>query len=680
MASSTSPFGVSNQSGWSNWYYGRKFSPDQPDASSWNQHSSVEAPFPGPGRSPQTVTFTGISSRAAFGTDQLNRDVLLTGIASRAAFGTAELTRDVLPTGIASRTAFGTDKFNRDVLLTGIASRTAFGIAKLSRGVLLTGLSSRTAFGTARLNRDVLLTGIASRAAFGTPSLGRAVDMVGIASRTAFGTDRFNLDVLFTGLTSRASFGTAELTEDVRLTGIASRAAFGADRLNLDVRTTGIVSRAAFGTDRLNLDVRLNGVASRAAFGTSSISTASTVVAHGIPSRTAFGQDIIAGPVTAISIPSREAFGTPDIAGPVVAVGIPSRVAFGADEFVLMVEPIGIASREAFGHASFETSRDIDAVGLASGAAFGLALVELDTGHLVGTSANMEGPTTGGQQVFIIAPELDMAELEDHFETGIVDPTLWNIVTTGSGRVTATPPSPNTGEARGQLHLRTGLSSNSSAIVRSVDRSSRTDFEAGCSLATVLRNGSSLVEFGVGLYASGSTFFRLSVVLSRDSASLVFLGQENGSISTSVSLPIRRPQDVSLRLLRVDNRVLCFMNHQLFLDTLWTNVPASVEMLAANDPTVQSSLSVSVREYTRNPVILFDDQPVTVLLNKSKNRADCLTPPHRNAGLVTIHVTNVGSTFDVGNQYLYVDPVNYRTVGVVGPTSVQVLSDGILRN
>lgn len=589
MANNTSVLGVSNQTSWDNWYYARKFPPAQPDATDWDQ-PSVEAPFPGPGVTNQTVTFTGVSSRAAFGTAKLNRTIRFTGLVSRFAAGTAKLNRKIVFTGLASRFVAGTGKLNMQVRLTGLASRFAAGNATIA-------------------NQGM-------------------VNLIGVPSRQAI--------------------GLASIAGPVQFTGLASRFAAGIDKLNMQVRLSGLASHFATGTAQLNRQIRFTGVT------------------------------------------TRQAIGTANISGPITFVGLPSRQSIGADKLNMSVKFVSVPSREAIGDASIELNGKVTLHGVPSRQAFGHAAFVLDTGVLAGAAANRSGPTTGGQVVFILAPGADMESVEDTFETSTIDATRWTTSTTGSALALDRPAA--NGDTRGQLQLVTGRTPGSSAVIRSKPVSpsamlsadpARMDVGATAALQPRLFGGGAMVAFTLGLYISETTYCRLSVSSSSSSsATLHVLAVENGmtsidfeTVMSSVSLA-----DVELRILKVDSQVYTFVNGHEFLDLIWTSKPALVEMRADNDLIIPSSITASVTKYTRNPVILFDDQPVRQVLSKSKGRVNILTPPHTKSGVVPVHFTNSATTFDVADTYEYVNAVDYRQVGIVGQSTLISTSDNVVRN
>ena len=92
--------------------------------------------------------------------------------------------------GIASLEAFGTANLNLNILVSGIATAEAFGTPTLNLNILTSGIASAEAFGTANLSLNILVSGIATAEAFGTPNFGGLLEILdagGIASAEAFG-------------------------------------------------------------------------------------------------------------------------------------------------------------------------------------------------------------------------------------------------------------------------------------------------------------------------------------------------------------------------------------------------------------------------------------------------------------------------------------------------------------
>ena len=235
----------------------------------------------------QTISPSAIASLEAFGTDQLNLELLAQAIASLEAFGSHTMQPGavtVSPSAIASLEAFGTDQLNLELLAQAIASLEAFGSPQLNLTLTLTGISSAEAFGTLQLDLALVLQAISSAEAFGSASVSidggpQTVSPAGIASGEAFGTLRLDLALALQAIASAEAFGSAALTVYITPAGIASGEAFGTARLDLALALQGIASAEAFGTARLDLALVLQAIASGEAFGTLELFVAGQLVA-----------------------------------------------------------------------------------------------------------------------------------------------------------------------------------------------------------------------------------------------------------------------------------------------------------------------------------------------------------------------------------------------------------------
>jgi len=236
-----------------------------------------------PGVGTQTISPTGLSSNAAFGTTKLNLRLEPTGLGSSAAFGTVMLKHLINGlTGIPSQAAFGTPQLNLTIICTGKTSGAAFGSVNIAQDqdiVLVAGIGSSAAYGAHTVVKEGGLQYITMTA--------------GISSQAAFGTAQLNFTIFASGVSSQAAFGTHILMPEQFLepTGIPSNAAFGTHRLVLYIVATGITTSAAFGTPQLNFTIICAGKTSSAAFGSV------TVVGGAAPSDYRYDNPIIRYPV-----------------------------------------------------------------------------------------------------------------------------------------------------------------------------------------------------------------------------------------------------------------------------------------------------------------------------------------------------------------------------------------------
>lgn len=160
----------------------------------------------------QTVSASAIASAEAFGTDQLNFEILGTGIATAEAFGAAVVSFLITGTGISSLEAFGTPEIDLTLLMTSVATLETFGSATVQadQSITCTAIAPTEAFGTAQLNFTLSATGIGTAEAFGTTQLNLSLTMSGVATAEAFGTAQLNLGLTMTAIASGEAFGTAQ--------------------------------------------------------------------------------------------------------------------------------------------------------------------------------------------------------------------------------------------------------------------------------------------------------------------------------------------------------------------------------------------------------------------------------------------------------------------------------------
>jgi len=311
---------------------------------------------------PQTITCTGIASTEAFGTAQLNLQVLPSAISSTEAFGTSLFILYLLPTGIASSESFGTAVLSVgavDVAPSGIATSESFGTATLTLYLLPSAIASAEAFGTALFVLYVVPSGIASGESFGTTTVtpgAVTVGPTGVASAETFGTAALALYLVPSGIASSESFGTAQLNLVLFPSGIASAESFGTAALVLYILPSGIASAESFGTATVTVGALVlfpDGIATSEAFGTTTLTPgAVTLSPTGIASAEAFGTSTLSLYLLPSSITSGESFGTAQLNLVLLVSGIASAEAFGTAQLNLTISASGIASSEAFGNAT----------------------------------------------------------------------------------------------------------------------------------------------------------------------------------------------------------------------------------------------------------------------------------------------------------------------------------------
>lgn len=451
----------------------------------------------------------------------------------------------------------------------------------------------------------------------------------------------------------------------VSLTGIASEEAFGTAIIAGPIILTGIASEEAFGTAQLNLSIVLSGIATEEAFGTASINQVVSLV--GIASEEAFGTAIVAGPITLDGIASAEAFGTAQLNLSVVLSGIATAEAFGTAALANVISLVGIASTEAFGALSLGYDQAISLTGIPTSEAVPTPLVQLFGGVFLNDAF---GPTTGGKLVSITAPGVTMSNVQDDFQDGVIDLVLWTPVVTGTAYAI---------ESAGTLRLNTSLGASSSYVLRSVDTWSDVDASVDCSARVNARTGTDASSFWLGLYASATTYARLSVEMKRWEKTIILTGVSAGYDVLSVELPAASATQMGLRLLRYNGNLHVYVNGVKIGVFPWSNEAAYVEMGVENDSNGATSLVASMSNYLRRPIIVFDDVPMETVLRFSEGRVDGYSPAHRLAGVVPVHVgTDIGS-FDLNDTYEYQPAIDYKQVGTNGTDTLTVLSDTIVR-
>jgi hypothetical protein len=344
------------------------------------------------------ISVSGIASVEVFGSAKINLNIAIDGIASVEVFGAPVLDLIIYPDGIASAETFGTAIVFVEQFITdagNVGTGEAFGSAQIDLNMLVAGIATAEGFGTPVLDLTIYPDGIVSAETFGTAQFDLNVAPSGVAGAETFGTPTVQVGAVTIypdGITTVEAFGTAQLNLSVvGAGGIATFEAFGTAQLNLNVTANGIATAEAFGTLTLDLTIYINGIASGEAFGTATVTGgAVTLYPDGITSQEGFGAaqldlniagagDIITAEVfgapqlslnvSPSGITSLEVFGTPALDLKIHIDGIASVEAFGTLQLNLNISPSGIVSVEAFGTSVFDLTIYID--GIASAEGFG---------------------------------------------------------------------------------------------------------------------------------------------------------------------------------------------------------------------------------------------------------------------------------------------------------------------
>lgn len=223
----------------------------------------------------------------------------------------------VSPSAIATGEAFGTAQLNQQVVASGIATAEAFGTSKVNQSIVAAAITSAEAFGTAELTQGVggqtvTASAIDSEEALGTPQLNLKISPDAIASTETFGTSKLNLQLNPTGIQTAEALGAPSANFTISMSGIASTETFGSPALGLMISPSGIASAEASGTAQLNLQVSPTGISSEEAFGTPELPSGG-ITPSGIASLEAFGTPKLNRTLPAGSIASAEAFGNPTV-------------------------------------------------------------------------------------------------------------------------------------------------------------------------------------------------------------------------------------------------------------------------------------------------------------------------------------------------------------------------------
>lgn len=552
----------------------------------------------------------------------LEDTVTPSGISTGQAFGTAVLVQSIEPSGIATSEAFGDLVFADSIELIGIATTEAFGTAVLVTSIELAGLATSEAFGTASITGQIILDGIATSEAFGDPIFADIIEPEGIATTEAFGTAIFSISI--------------------ELAGIATSEAFGTHQIDIFLNGAGITSSEAFGTALIT----------------------QIIAASGISSQQAFGGQIVSGPILldGLGIPSLQAFGTSVLTTVIAANGIGSLEDFGTLVFEHGILLAGIISRQAFGQALVFTEQyvtlDTEHDGIPSQEQFGRLQFDLDGGRIVGPA---HGSIKGGQPITLLAAGIDMSTAGDTFSDGVIDTTKWTVTTAGSGYVHEIPV--GAFGTSGILQFSSGRTVGSRALIRSADTAGIIRFDVSIDLTFPLlkfRNGISTAKAFLGAHivtgvASGSRF-TATVEITKAGPNLRITSSYAGSIFENVPITLtgNALTKITLRVLKVDERMFVFVNSVLIYQGIWTTDAATFEFGVENDAVTNGAdIIAAVTKFVRSPVILFDTHPMLSVQARSPGRVDGLTPKMDRAGDVLINITTHINSFDVDNVYTY---------------------------
>lgn len=274
------------------------------------------------------------------------------------------------------------------------------------------------------------------------------------------------------------------------------------------------------------------------------------------------------------------------------------------------------------------------------------------------------GLVKGGDTFSLIGTALSMAVVAEDFRVAPLDPLKFDVSTGGTGSVSVLP-GPNA--SPGSLQFATGPTAGSFARVRTVDIRTESDIEVSVALAlTSALTLDAFQTFSLGFYASATSYIRLIARLNAIGAgSFVVTSVDNGTVVmdhtlSTTTLPIGA--SFKLRLLHTGSRTIGFISGIQVFD-LSIGVGASViEMTATNHPTIDSQLTLSIRNYTRNPVILFGTEPARTIRAISRYRLDGIVPPASRDMTVDMLVSSAAGAVVLKDAYRYVFDPNLTQV------------------
>lgn len=263
------------------------------------------------------------------------------------------------------------------------------------------------------------------------------------------------------------------------------------------------------------------------------------------------------------------------------------------------------------------------------------------------------GPTTGGTEITILGTGLSLAPCEGVLT--VIDPLFWTLINTGSGHITALPTA--------EYELDTGLTVNSRAGLRTTDSATAIDVRA--TFRTRLSDLRIAPSTGLGTLAlivsttpGSETDFRLELERVPAGRRLRMRVRQNGQITADqfLSLGVITDGGVVLRILRTASRVLIFVNGAVVIDATWVATSAVTEISVANHASIVSRAVVRMRDHRRNPVVIFEAEPMRDFSFLSNTRIIGPSPPHKIPGVVDVTVTTCSGTDILLDVFTYVLP------------------------
>jgi hypothetical protein len=507
-------------------------------------------------------------------------------------------------------------------------------------------------------DQDILVDGIDSEEALGDIGVHMHVtDVGGIASAQAFGLPRFAYVISPQGITSQEVLGDPVVTFLITDAGdIASEEAFGDFAATFQLFASGLPSAEIFGTHVIAGPLTLEA---------------------GIASEEALGDHVLAGPVIVeAGVESEEALGDATVEHLLVGIGaIGSEEAFGDFTSDYVVSAQGIWSAEAFGLPLLGFDRTISFAGIPSLESFAIHAVQLDGGKFAGVRTGRRGPQTGGQPITILAPGLGMTGAADDFADGVISAARWTVTTSSSSSVRETAGSP-----RGSLTFNTGRANDAFASVRST--STHTRFDAAIDidiLAHRVTSEADRTSMFIGAYQNDGTHVRLYIDILKSGARTRLESMSGGLVLRTWFIDAPAITQTQLRMYRVDNRVFIFVGGRQLPPATWVVGAANVEFGVQSFGSLSPILVASVKQYVRNPVVLFGTEPMVTVRAKSPGRVDGFTPTSPIFGEVPVTIETFASQFEVNETYEYIATAQPRQVSFDGRNRLKTASDRIVR-
>ena len=276
------------------------------------------------------------------------------------------------------------------------------------------------------------------------------------------------------------------------------------------------------------------------------------------------------------------------------------------------------------------------------------------------------GTTRGGDELILFGSGLDMSNCTPTYVNGTLNAGFWTDLSTNSGSVVENA----TAEA---FQLSTGFTPNSVAGIRSTGVAGNLDIEILASSLTADSIIQSAAE--LALYVSAGTDFRLTALNGRIKLTV----RENGmtNFDQVIATTGGRPQ---LRLLRVDNIVYVILGGKLITQASWVSTNCQIEIQTRNNTLRASQSVLRVSQYTRRPVVVFGDNPITDMIVINQDQAVATTPAKKIPGVVDIKLTGCSTTTDtLSSAFTYfLDPELPRVFNIpLGPRMTAISDSAV---